>query len=256
VGAVHSDDKGKFNTSIGQELIDAAMKSVDKAKGKPAEVEVEIPIAPAEAGPAPAPGAAPGAPAEASPPAPAAASEEVEMLKMQLEMSMAKGRELMGKVKEEHEKMLRAAADLENYKRRAQKEREETQKFGLEKLLKDLLPVVDNVDRALGNAADLESLKKGVLMIRKLFEDTLSKYGVATFSAVGKAFDPAVHEAMTQAETADMPPNFVHTEVLRGYTLNERLVRPALVVVSKAPAAPAAEATEAAPAAPEDGTKQ
>lgn len=239
---VHPDDKGKFSTDIGQELIDAAMKSVDKAKGKPVDVEVEVPIA--------ATAAVSEAPAQ--PPAPAA-DAELESLKAQLELSMAKGRELMGKVKDEHEKMLRAAADLENYKRRAQKEKEEAQKFGNERLLKDLLPVVDNVDRAIGNAGDLESLKKGVLMTRKLFEDTLAKYGVVSFSAAGKAFDPAVHEAMTQAETADMPPNFVHTEVLRGYTLNDRLVRPALVVVSKAPSAPA---PEAAPAAAVDEKKE
>jgi molecular chaperone GrpE len=161
----------------------------------------------------------------------------------------------MGKIKDEHEKMLRAVADLENYKKRALKEKEEMQKFGNEKLLKDFLPVFDNFDRALDaakSASDFESLRKGVEMTRKLFEDTLGKHGVRAFSAKGQAFDPNRHEAMTAAETTDMPPNHVFSEVLRGFTLNDRLVRPALVIVSRTPSAPATVAT---PPSETDGTK-
>lgn len=231
------DEKGSFSTSIADDVINEALKSVEKAKAA-----VRGDPAPAAAAPAPAP--APEAAPAADP-----ANDEVATLKTQLELSMAKGRELMAKVKDEHEKMLRAVADLENYKKRALKEKEEVQKFGSEKLLKDFLPVVDNFDRALEHArssGDLESLKKGVEMIRKLFEDTLGKHGVRSFSTKGEPFDPNKHEAMSAAETDEMPPNHVHSEYLRGFMLNDRLVRPALVVVSKA--RPAATPADAAPA--------
>lgn len=239
-GVSQPDEKGSFSTSIADDVINEALKSVEKAK---AAVRGET--APVEAPAAPADVAAPA-------PTPDPANDEVATLKAQLELSMAKGRELMGKVKDEHEKMLRAVADLENYKKRALKEKEEVQKFGSEKLLKDFLPVVDNFDRALEHArssGDLESLKKGVEMIRKLFEDTLGKHGVRSFSTKGEPFDPNKHEAMSAAETDELPPNHVHSEYLRGFTLNDRLVRPALVVVSKAKSPPA-PVTEPAPAAP------
>ncbi|MBL8918218.1 MAG: nucleotide exchange factor GrpE [Myxococcaceae bacterium] len=229
------DEKGSFSTNIADDLINEALKSVEKAK---AAVRGEAP-------PAADPAAAESA--TTAPPGPAPepqADDELNELKTQLELSMAKGRELMGKVKDEHERMLRAVADLENFKKRAQKEKDEVQKFGNEKLLKDFLPVVDNFDRALGHASqsgDLDSLKKGVEMIRKLFEDTLARHGVKSFASKGQPFDPNRHEAMSAAETDEVPPNHVFSEYLRGYTLNERLVRPALVVVSKAKAAPAAE---------------
>jgi molecular chaperone GrpE len=93
---------------------------------------------------------------------------------------------------------------------------------------------------------------KGLQMTRKLFEDTLGKHGVKSFSSVGKAFDPRFHEAMQHVETSEMAPGMVAAEVLKGYTLNDRLVRPALVMVSKAKeaAAPAPPAAPAAPAPP------
>jgi molecular chaperone GrpE len=176
--------------------------------------------------------------------APAASAQEVEELRAQLEFSQGKGRELMEKLRDTHERMLRAAADLDNYKKRAAKEKDEAQRFGIERVLKDLLPVLDNLDRALetseaGGGGDA-SLTAGVRMTRKLFEDALSRNGVKAFSAKGLPFDPHLHEAMSQQESADVPPNTVLTEVLRGYTLNDRLVRPALVIVSCAPSAPSA----------------
>ncbi|MEW5737827.1 MAG: nucleotide exchange factor GrpE [Myxococcota bacterium] len=239
-------DKGNFSTNIGQDLIDEALKAVEKrTKGDDAG-EAPAPDQP----PAPATAGAPSPPEPSSAPeAPSAEDpkdKEIASLKAELEFSMARGRDLMQKLKDEHEKMLRAAADLENYKKRAQKEKEEVQKFGVEKLLKDVLPVFDNFDRALdhaNSAADFDSFKKGVMMIRKQFEDTLGKHGVKSFSAKGEAFDPTRHEAMSSAETADMPPNHVYSEVLRGFTLNDRLVRPALVVVSRAPEKPAETAS-------------
>lgn len=223
-----SGDHGKFSTDIGQDVIDAALKSVDKAKQKPGDDEVEVEL---ETQPGVAPAAA------------AASQTEVDELKAQLEMSMESGRALTAKLKDEHERLLRATADLENFKKRAAKEKEELQKFGIEKLLKDFLPVLDNLDRALDHAAkgaDVKGLESGVKMVRKLFEDTLAKHGVKGFDSVGKPFDPNVHEAMQQMETGEFPPNHVAQEMVRGFTLHERLVRPALVIISKAPSAPAA----------------
>jgi molecular chaperone GrpE len=216
------DEKGKFSTDIGQDVIEEALRSVKKHTGAAEEIPVEVEGQPSEEA------AAPGSEHD----------KELASLKAQLDFSMAKGRELMERIKEGHEKMLRAIADLENYKKRAAKEKDEIQRFGSEKLLKDLLPVVDNLDRAMEHskaAADYESFKQGVAMTRKLFEDTIGRHGVKAFTSVGKAFDPRFHEAMQQVETGEVPPNQVVSEVLRGFTLNERLVRPALVMVSKAP---------------------
>lgn len=173
---------------------------------------------------------------------------ELEEARQQLEFSQSRSRETMERLKESHERALRAAADLENYKKRAQKEKEEVQKFGSERLLKDFLPVVDNLDRALEAAqksADFESLRTGVEMTRKLFESAFCKHGVKGFSAAGQPFDPRLHEAMQQVESAAVPAGHVLYEAVRGYMLNERLIRPALVVVARAPVAPppAAEST-------------
>ncbi len=138
----------------------------------------------------------------------AEARKEAESLRAQLEFSQGESRKLMERLKDDHERSLRAAADLENYKKRAQKEKEEVQKFGSEKLLKDLLPVMDNLDRAMDAAAktpDFDSFQKGVSMTRKSFEDTLARHGVKSFSAKGQLFDPRLHEAMQQVETAEVP---------------------------------------------------
>ncbi|HVG58494.1 MAG TPA: nucleotide exchange factor GrpE [Hyalangium sp.] len=184
-----------------------------------------------------------------------AASKEVESLRAQLEFSQGESRKLMERLKDDHERSLRAAADLENYRKRAQKEKEEVQKFGSEKLLKDLLPVMDNLDRAMDAAAkspDFASFQKGVAMTRKSFEDTLARHGVKAFSAKGQPFDPHLHEAMSQAETSEVPPGHVAFEVARGYHLNDRLVRPAMVVVARAPAPPPEPPAPPAPAAAAD----
>ena len=132
-------------------------------------------------------------------------------------------------------------ADLDNARKRAQREKEELQKFGQEKMLKDLLTIVDNFDRAMehaGAATDLPSFVQGMEMTRRQLEDALGKQGLKHFDALGKLFDPNVHEAMQQVESAEVPHNHVCRQVLRGFTLNERLLRPALVVVARAPKEP------------------
>lgn len=200
-------DQGSFSTDIEEEIIQEALRAVEKG-GESVAVDVDGPPVPLEAPP----------------------------IAAELETAHAKTRELEGKLRDEHEKLLRAAADLENTKKRLQREKEEVAKFANERLIKDFLPVYDNLDRALGHASsatDFDSFRKGVEMILKLFEDSLGRYGVKTFSAKGQPFDPTRHEAMTAVETSDVPPNHVASEVLKGFTLHERLVRPALVVVAR-----------------------
>lgn len=250
-----TNEKGNFSANIAQEVIDAALKSVERRTSHSAPednvaVEVETSEAPSEEGTEVSLDVSPEAESESAPASSAevaeltaaleAARKEAESLRMQLEFSQGESRKLMERLKDDHERSLRAAADLENYKKRAQKEKEEVQKFGSEKLLKDLLPVIDNLDRAMDAAAktpDFASFHKGVAMTRKSFEDTLSRHGVKAFSAKGLPFDPRLHEAVQQVETTEVPAGHVAFEVVRGFHLNDRLVRPAMVVVARAPAA-------------------
>src|SRR6185295_6205405 len=167
------------------------------------------------------------------------AAEELGALRARLEALEARERELSSQLEQERERTLRGLADLDNARKRAQREREEVLRYGLERTLKDLLPIIDNLDRALDlgdRSGKWDSLAEGVRMTRKLLEDTLAKQGLKAFSARGQPFDPHVHEAMGHEEREDIPPNTVSTEVLRGFTLHDRLVRPALVMVARAPA--------------------
>ena len=153
------------------------------------------------------------------------------------------------KVREEHEASLRAAAELENYRRRAARDREETLRFGQERLVKSLLPVMDNLERALDpqNSADAAALRLGVEMTLRDFERRLEAIGVQGKSAMGEPFDPHLHEALQMVES-DAPENTVIGAMGRSYTLNGRLIRPAQVIVSKGQAAvqPAPSGADAA----------
>jgi molecular chaperone GrpE len=136
-----------------------------------------------------------------------------------------------------HDNWLRAAADLENYRKRAQKEREEVEKFGNEKLLRSFLPVVDDLDRVIQSATQVgddpkaKALIEGVKLVQKKFLDQLERNGASTFEAEGKAFDPNTHEAVQQI-ASDKPIGTVVNQLQRGFTLGGRLLRPALVTVS------------------------
>jgi molecular chaperone GrpE len=141
--------------------------------------------------------------------------------------------------RQSHERWLRERADLENLKKRAARERTETVKYGNEQVLKDLLPVVDNLARAVEHArsgGNGQPLVDGVALVLKEFLNVLERHGVTRVEAKGAAFDPAHHEAMAQVESAEHPPNSVVEEHQAGYRLHERLLRPALVTVAKAPA--------------------
>ncbi len=243
------DQKGSLQADIPADAVEEALRAVDRhGRGKGEEPG---------AGEATAPAAGEEVPVEVEP-APAAdapaLAKEVESLKAQLELSTQKGRETMERLREEHERLLRSAADLENFRKRAAKEREEVQKFGAERLLKDLFPVVDGLDRALSAAPPDDPLVEGVRMVRATLEQALGKHGVRAFSALGEKFDPALHEALLQVPTAEKPPGTVALEHARGFKLHDRLVRPAMVGVAVAPPPAGPEAAgAAAPEPPADG---
>jgi molecular chaperone GrpE len=133
---------------------------------------------------------------------------------------------------------LRAQADAVNMQRRAEQEIEKARKFALERICGDLLSVVDNLERALESAGDSEgsaSLLEGVELTRKGFMDVLVKYGVQVVDPMGEPFDPETAQAMSLVEQPDAEPNSVIAVMQKGYTLNGRLLRPAMVMVSKAP---------------------
>lgn|GEM_PF-175558 len=181
-------------------------------------VEIVIPEAPAVAVETPSP------------------EEDPAALKARAAAAEEQVKELSEKLKEYHERLLRTAADLDNFRKRTVREKEEIRRYGIDKLLKDFLPIQDNLERALDHAqsgGDLDSLRQGVGMTRKLFEDSLAQHGVRSFSSVGRPFDPRLHEALQQVDSADFEPNHVVSEVVKGYLLHDRLVRPALVVVSR-----------------------
>jgi len=160
---------------------------------------------------------------------------KVAQLSAQLEESTARARETAQRLKDEHERLLRTAAEFDNFKKRATKEKDDVRKYGVESLLKDFLPVSDNLDRALDHAEqhDPKQVIEGVRLVQKMLESALSKHGVVGFSALGQMFDPSQHEALMQAES-DQPAGTVIQEMARGYKLAERLVRPAAVVVARA----------------------
>jgi molecular chaperone GrpE len=138
--------------------------------------------------------------------------------------------------KTNYDRFLRQTADLENFKKRANREREDASRFANEGLVKELLPVVDNLERAISHTkegGDGESFVEGVEMILKGLIDALAKHGVVQITSVGQPFDPQLHEAMAQVESADHEPNTVLQEHQKGYLLKDRLLRPSLVTVVK-----------------------
>jgi len=128
-----------------------------------------------------------------------------------------------------------AHADVANFRKRATKECEDARKFAVEALLKDLLSVSDNLERALAHAEADDPLAQGVGMVLQQFGVVLEQHGAKPFVALGELFDPAHHEAMTQLETADAEPGTVIEVFQRGWMLNGRLARPAMVMVAKSP---------------------
>lgn len=137
------------------------------------------------------------------------------------------------------DQLLRTAADFDNYRKRSRREQDEAQKRGQTQVVKDLLPVFDNLERAAqhaDSATEVKAVADGLRIVLKQFTDTLEKMGIKRVQAVGLPFDPTVHEAIQQLESADHAAGVVLHEVQAGYSFGDQLVRAAMVVVSKGPA--------------------
>lgn len=203
--------------------------------------DLEIEVAPTSAAdePSPTDSSEPGSTDACAPasrePVEESLQAQLAQIRTQLEESFSRARDTQQKLKDEHERLLRKAAELENYKRRAQKEMEDLGKYSNERLLRDFLPVADNLERALDHADTHEAkvVIDGVRLVQKMLDQALAKHGVTGFSAAGKLFDPALHEALMQQDS-DLAPGTVVTEMAKGYKLHDRLIRPAAVVVAKA----------------------
>jgi len=130
------------------------------------------------------------------------------------------------------DRYLRLLADFENFRKRSEREKTEFYKYALAGLLKDLLPVLDNFDRALDHAAEGDDFHKGVLLIYKQLFDVLQKHGLRTIEEVGVPFDPNIHEGVIREEDPSVPSHTVTAVLQKGYFLHDRLVRPAMVKVA------------------------
>ncbi len=140
-----------------------------------------------------------------------------------------------------YEQWLRTTADLENFKKRAAREKQDAIKFANESLLEKFIPILDNFEMALAAASaantSVESLQAGVNMIQQQLRSAMSNAGLEEIEATGKPFDPNLHEAISQQESSDAPEGQVLQQVRKGYKLRERLLRPASVIVAKKPSA-------------------
>ena len=150
------------------------------------------------------------------------------------------------------DRMLRIAAEFENWKKRARKEKDDAVTSAKESVLRDMLEVADNLERATSaqgkggdGAMDGAAVMKGVSLVLRVFQQKLDRYEVKPFEVAGQPFDPRVHEAVSRIESAEVPSGSVVTELQKGYKVGERLLRPALVSVSTGPKQPQPDSSEA-----------
>ena len=135
---------------------------------------------------------------------------------------------------EQKDKFIRLQAETDNFRKRLSREKEEFSQYANERLFKELLPIFDNFQRALEDPSnDIKSLKEGLEMILKQFSSFLEKEKVEPIEAIGKKFDPMVHEVLTSEESSELEENTIISQFVKGYTINNRVIRPAQVVISK-----------------------
>jgi len=162
-------------------------------------------------------------------------AEDLQLLRKHLE-------EKENEARVNYDRFVRERAEVENFKKRMQREKAEAVRFASEPLIRELLPIVDNLERAIEHAGtNSQSVVEGVRLVLKALLDILERHGVKRIEAVGAPFDPSVHEAMAQVESAEHEPNRVVSQHHSGYLLHDRLLRPALVTVSKRKADAAVE---------------
>ena len=166
---------------------------------------------------------------------PAGSGEEVSEIKgLQLLLEDARN-----KADEHWNQVLRVQAEMENARRRAERDVENAHKYALERFSQELLPVKDSLELGLAAAGDdsaVEKLREGTELTLKMLNQVMEKFGIKEVNPVGQPFNPELHQAMSMQPSDDQPANTVLVVMQKGYTLNDRLMRPALVVVAKAPA--------------------
>ena len=168
--------------------------------------------------------------------------DEIEKLRNELTQAL-------NDIKVHQEQYLRTLAEMENLRKRTQRDKEDLAKFANENILREILPVIDNLERAVDHAEQAETndgLFEGVQMTLTQFSQLLTKFGVEPVDAIGQPFDPAYHQAMGQLESDEHPVNTVVQQMQKGYQLNSRLLRPAFVMLAKAPANKETEADSSA----------
>jgi len=160
-------------------------------------------------------------------------SREIEQLQTELQKAQAAAQE-------NWEATLRATAELENTRKRLERDVENAHKFAMERFVSELVPVIDSLEMGLAAAseegADLAKVREGTELTLKMFLDTASKFGIEAVNPVGEDFNPEYHQAMSMLESGEQKPNSVIDVMQKGYVLQGRLIRPAMVVVAKAPA--------------------
>lgn len=167
--------------------------------------------------------------------APAAASGDADAVAAEV---VSAEEQLKAEVARLKDQLLRLAADFDNFRKRSRREIGDAERMAREDLLRELLPVFDNLERASSHvtaATDVQSMVDGIQMVGKQFTDTLGRLGIERVKTVGIAFDPSLHEAIQHMETAEFAPGCIAAEVQGGYRFGDRLIRPAMVVVAKAP---------------------
>ena len=175
----------------------------------------------------------------------------IELLSQELQDLKGLYEEKLAETAEQADAQLRLQAEFENFRRRSLKEKQESFKFGHQNLVKDLLSVVDNLERALEHGAqnagaEAEGILDGVELVYREILGALAKHAVQEIEAEGETFDPAVHEAMGQIPNGEVPANTVLQVLQKGYVIHDRMIRPSRVIVSREPTA-----DEAAAAHPE-----
>ena len=149
-----------------------------------------------------------------------------EQLKADLEAAQAKA-------DENWDTVLRMKADLENQRRRNEKQVEDAHKFAAKKFIEELLPVADSMEMGLAAEGDVEQIKEGVALTKKVFDTAMEKFGLEAVEPLGEKFDPDLHQAMAMQPSEEFDEGHVSAVMQKGYTLNGRLVRPAMVMVVK-----------------------
>jgi len=165
--------------------------------------------------------------------------EKIKELENSLNEKEETVKNLEQEIKDLQDKYLRLVAETENMKKRLEREKRDFLEYANENLLKDLLPVIDNIERAIEHAdseADIKDFIKGVEMTLASFLKVLEKYNVKAINSINEEFDPNFHEAMAIKETDQQPPNTIVEELQKGYMYKQRVLRPSLVTVAKEPA--------------------